>query len=116
MSPSGEICLERGNFMVRTRRSLTALALFAALLLAPALAGARPAAAPRSHAGVHATTTGAGADLLGRLWKSLRSLWGKEGMLIDPNGAHVPGATGTTATTPGGAATSDAGMLIDPNG
>jgi len=99
--------------MVRTRRSLTVLALFATLILLPALAGARPAAAPRSHAGIHATAPG--ASLLGRFLKGLRSLWGKEGMSIDPNGAHVPGTTGTSTTTTG-TATSDAGMLIDPNG
>jgi hypothetical protein len=114
MSPSGENCLERGNFMARTRRSLTALALFAVLVLLPALASARPAATPRSHAAVHATATGA-TSLLDRLWNSLRSLWGKEGMLIDPNGAHVHGTTSTAPNT-GGTTTSDGGMLIDPNG
>ena len=96
--------------MVRTRRSLTVLALFATLLLLPALAGATPAAAQRSHAAIHATASQ--ASLLGRLLKGLRSLWGKEGMSIDPNGAHITGTT--TSTT--GTTTSDEGMLIDPNG
>jgi len=98
--------------MVRTRRSLTVLALFATLLLLPTLAGARPAAAPRSHAGIHATAPG--ASLLDRLLKGLRSLWGKEGMSIDPNGAPAP--TGGSATTTASTANSDAGVLIDPNG
>jgi len=93
--------------MVRTR--LTVLALFASLLLLPALAGAAPAATPRSHAAVHSTAPD--ASLLARLLKGLRSLWGKGGMLIDPNGVHVTGTTTTTTTS-----TSDAGVLIDPNG
>lgn len=96
--------------MVRTRRSLTVLALFATLLLLPALAGARPAATPHSKAAVHATAPE--PSLLARILKGLRSLWGKEGMTIDPNGAHVQGTPGATS----GQTTSDAGMLIDPNG
>jgi photosystem II stability/assembly factor-like uncharacterized protein len=96
--------------MARTRRTLTA-ALLATLVLAPSLASARPATTPKAHAAVHATASP--SDLLIRLWHSLRSLWGKEGVLIDPNGAHVNGAT-TRAGDPG--AMSDAGMLIDPNG
>jgi hypothetical protein len=116
MSPSGEICLERGNFMLRTRRSLTVLALFALLVLLPALAGARPAATPRSQAPsqVQLHATAPDASLLGRLLHGLRSLWGREGMTIDPNGTHVQGTTGTG--TQGGTVNSDAGMLIDPNG
>lgn len=111
MSPFGEICLERGNSMVRTRRTLTAATLLATLVLVPSLASARQAAAPKSHATTHAATQATSASLVVRLWHGLRNLWGAEGVSIDPNGAHI---SGTTRQTPGGP--SGAGMLIDPNG
>ncbi len=98
--------------MIRTRRTLTAATLLATLVLLPSLASARPAATPRSHAAVHATQATSN-DLLARLWHGLHGLWGKEGVLIDPNGAHV---VGTTRQTPGPSSTSDEGMTIDPNG
>jgi hypothetical protein len=113
MSPFGEICLERGNSMVRTRHTLTAATLLATLVLVPSLASARQAATPKMPAAVHATSTLSGSDLLTRVWHALQSLWEREGVLIDPNGAHAHGVTTRTGDP---AAMSDNGMLIDPNG
>lgn len=52
-----------------------------------------------------------GPGLLGQAWEWVLSLWGDEGMCIDPDGLHCanPAAKAERETT-------DEGMHIDPNG
>jgi len=78
--------------LIRLRSTPIALALLATLLLVPSVAGA----APRSSPAVHAASS---SGFLTYLWHTLRSLWGAEGMTIDPNGAHVNGGSGTGGGT-----------------
>jgi hypothetical protein len=52
------------------------------------------------------------ADLL---WGAISSMWEKEGVSIDPNGAPQ-GGTGTGGTGTGGATSGEGGGSIDPNG
>jgi len=95
--------------LIRLRSTPIALALLATLLLVPSVAGA----APRSSPAVHAASS---SGFLTYLWHTLRSLWGAEGMTIDPNGAHVNGTPtggGTTSFTSGSL---PEGTTIDPHG
>jgi len=52
----------------------------------------------------------AGQGMLAQLRDLFQHLWGAEGMMIDPNGS--PSATNPIPNNP----SSDAGMLIDPDG
>lgn len=98
---------------IRSRRALTTFALLATLALVPSLASARTAAPPR--AAVHAPS-GAAASLLSNLLHGLRSLWGQEGVSIDPHGAHATGTSGTTGTSSLTSGSLPEGASIDPHG
>ena len=91
---------------VSLRRTLAVLVL-AALVCLPAAALAAPSG--------HARHVQAEAGVFARIWGLLQSLWGAEGMSIDPNGSHA-----ATTTNPGRTSMTHlsgaAGMMIDPNG
>jgi hypothetical protein len=93
---------------VSLRRTLATLAL-AALVCLPSVALAAPSG--RSLEAPRAAVVRQG--VFTRIWSLLQTLWGEEGMMIDPNGSHA-------ATTPGGTSLTHlsgaAGMMIDPDG
>jgi len=68
---------------VSLRRTLAVLAL-AALVGLPSATLAAPSG--RSPEAVRTSVAGQGA--FARIWSLLHSLWGEEGMTIDPNGSH----------------------------
>lgn len=90
---------------ISPRRTLSALIL-ASLLGLPATGAAAQSRA--SEASTRAVQSG--PSVFSRMWHLLQSLWGEEGMSIDPNGAHA-------GVKPGPHSVSGAsGMLISPNG
>ncbi|HZF11638.1 MAG TPA: hypothetical protein VFE33_22870 [Thermoanaerobaculia bacterium] len=89
---------------VSLRRTLAVLVL-AALVCLPSASFAAPSG-PARH-------VQAEEGVFARLWSLLQSLWGEEGMTIDPNGSHAVATPGRTSMTHLSGAE---GVLIDPNG
>jgi hypothetical protein len=88
---------------------LATLLVAASLSLMPAAAQARSADRHREQRAAFSLRDPS-ASLLGALWSSLTSVWGKEGTSIDPNGAPAPSGAGSGQTP------SDTGGSIDPDG
>jgi hypothetical protein len=99
-------------------RGKALLLLLAALLVIPWGLAAAPRRAAPPH--VVAQEPAPAASLAIRLGSWLRSLWGKAGSDIDPNGRAAVRSTGGTATgtniDPNGLPAGDAGTNIDPDG
>ena len=101
--------------MSHLRRALPALLVAALLAALPAVASAAPSRADRADRA--ARTLPRAVAILGDLWRTLTSVWGEEGMSIDPSGNHL----GAPAPGDSGGSTSNgldggSGMPIAPNG
>ncbi|HTQ79505.1 MAG TPA: hypothetical protein VMM92_05890 [Thermoanaerobaculia bacterium] len=101
-------------FVIAPSRTLQAAAL-ALLLSVPTTALAAPGRAPEALREVRPAPAKTAPGVLSQAWHLLQSLFGKAGMLTDPNGSPAAAAPGPTL--PGVTqALGDSGMSIDPDG
>jgi hypothetical protein len=90
-------------------RPLVALIVASSLALIPAVAQARPVGTTKEQRAALSLPQRTSL-VFGNLWLTLTSLWGNEGMTIDPSGQPAPPTGG------GSQAPSDHGASIGPDG